>query len=606
MGFCTLHFQKATQPIRGNLGNHIDRVPGREYSYRHADLSLTKNNKSLKPEYNKYCGMPYNEAIRARVEDGYKGKKALRKDAIYSVNTMLTGSHEELTEIAQDPKKLNSWIKANLEWCEQQFGRDNIVRFTVHLDEKTPHIHCVWCPITEDGRLSAQEWIGNSKKLEALQTSYAEKMKPFGLERGISSDKKHVDTEEWRRERANSLKSGEELSQKIDNISKTNLLFGLEGIKKDLKAGVNTLLEYQQQQFNIEKQQLIDQNKALTEEIKQKNMNQAARTTSLNRYIPNKQVEEIISESNIIDYFLHLADRGDIVFQKREKGGKEFLFTDNAGAQKISASERGWREFKSGEGGQIVKAVMKYERLDWLEAINWLKEFNQDKGKQYAEIREKTIAEMPLKEGERKVTMVIKPNNENLARYFLKRGISFDTLKGWTNQVHFQDGDKHIYGIGVPNKSGGWDIRNEGLKTKVGSSDITVKANNWEAQKIVVCEGFVDMLSMIEIAKAKGKIKDYIFCSLNSVSNLSKFIEYAQNRPNLKVISILDGDQAGQTATEALIKALPGRVQDQREYFNIGAGEKQNKDLNSALVQMIQRSVQEEQEQTKSRGRKMK
>lgn len=604
MGFCTLHFQKSTEPIRGDLGNHIDRVPGREYSYRHADLSLTEENMSLPDDYNKYCSMPYNDAIRARVQEGYTGKKSLRKDAIWSVNTMLTGSHEEMKKIGDNPNLLQDWITANLEWCEQQFGRDNIVRFTVHLDEKTPHIHCVWCPITEDGRLSAQEWIGNSKKLEALQSSYAEKMKPFGLERGISSDKKHVDTEEWRRERANSLKSGEELSQKIDNISKTNLLFGLESIKKDLKAGVNTLLEHQQQQFNIEKQQLIDQNKALTEEIKQKNVNLAARTTSLNRYIPNQQTEEIINDSNVIDYFLYLADRGDIVFQK--KAGKEFLFNDNAGTQKLSVSEKGWRDFKSNEGGQIVKAVMKYEHLSWLEAINWLKEFNQDKGKQYAEIREKTIEETPLREGERKVTMVIKPNNKNLARYFFKRGISFETLMGWTKQVHFQDGDKHIYGIGVPNSSGGWDIRNEGLKTKVGNSDITLQANNWEAQKIVVCEGFVDMLSMVEIAKAKGKIKDYIFCSLNSVSNLSKFVQYAKRLSSVKIISILDGDDAGQKATEELMNALPGRVEDQRDYFNIGAGEKQNKDLNSALVEMQLRSIQEEQEQSKSRGRKIK
>lgn len=604
MGFCTLHFQKSTEPIRGDLGNHIDRVPGREYSYRHADLSLTEENMSLPDEYNKYVSMPYNDAIKARVQDGYKGKKALRKDAIWSVNTMLTGSHEEMKKIGDNPNLLQDWITSNLEWCEQQFGRDNIVRFTVHLDEKTPHIHCVWCPITEDGRLSAQEWIGNSKKLEALQSSYAEKMKPFGLERGISSDKKHVDTEEWRRERANSLKSGEELSQKIDNISKTNLLFGLEGIKKDLKAGVNTLLEHQQQQFNIEKQKLIDQNKDLTEEIKQKNINQAARTTSLNRYIPNVQTEEIINDSNVIDYFLHLADRGDIVFQK--KSGKEFLFNDNAGTQKLSVSEKGWRDFKSSEGGQIVKAVMKYEHLSWLEAINWLKEFNQDKGKQYAEIREKTIEETPLREGERKVTMIIKPNNKSLARYFFKRGISFETLMGWTKQVHFQDGDKHIYGIGVPNSSGGWDIRNEGLKTKVGNSDITLQANNWEAQKIVVCEGFVDMLSMVEIAKAKGKIKDYIFCSLNSVSNLSKFVQYAKRLSSVKIISILDGDEAGQKATEELMNALPGRVEDQRDYFNIGAGEKQNKDLNSALVEMQLRSIKEEQEQSKSRGLKIK
>lgn len=112
--------------------------------------------------------------------------------------------------------------------------------------------------------------------------------------------------------------------------------------------------------------------------------------------------------------------------------------------------------------------------------------------------------------------------------------------------------------------------------------------------------------SLIEIAKAKGKIKDYIFCSLNSVSNLSKFVQYAKRLSSVKIISILDGDEAGQKATEELMNALPGRVEDQRDYFNIGAGEKQNKDLNSALVEMQLRSIKEEQEQSKSRGRKIK
>ena len=40
-------------------------------------------------------------------------------------------------------------------------GEENITRFAVHLDEKTPHIHCVFVPITEDGRLSAGDWVGN-------------------------------------------------------------------------------------------------------------------------------------------------------------------------------------------------------------------------------------------------------------------------------------------------------------------------------------------------------------------------------------------------------------------------------------------------------------
>ncbi len=33
------------------------------------------------------------------------------------------------------------------------------------MDEKTPHLHVVFVPLTQDNRLSAKEIIGNRKKL---------------------------------------------------------------------------------------------------------------------------------------------------------------------------------------------------------------------------------------------------------------------------------------------------------------------------------------------------------------------------------------------------------------------------------------------------------
>ena len=615
MGFCTLHFQKATQPIRGNLGNHIDRIPGKEYSYRHADLSLTKNNKALRADYNKYVSKPYNEAIKARVEDGYKGKKALRKDAIYSVNTMLTGSHDELTEIASDPKKLNAWIKANLEWCETTFGRDNIVRFNVHLDEKTPHIHCVWCPITEDGRLSAQEWIGNSKKLEALQSSYAEKMKPFGLERGISSDKKHVDTEEWRRERALNIQSGEKLKEKVDSISKSNILFGLDTLKKELKTAIDSTIiaarnDAQQELIAINRD-LARDNEKLIKEGKKLLQDMEGRDPIERKYIPNEDVEYIINNSDIVDYFLHLSQRGYINFECKK--GKEYIFTSTDKTMKISASKKGWRDFKANEGGQIVKAVMKYERMTWLEAIHFLNEF-QGRKVEFEEIKAKIKEETPeLSPEDRKVTYITRPNNPELIEYFKKRGISYDTLAEFTQQIHFQHGDKHLFGIGNKNFSGGYDIRmpfESNGKSKVGVSDFTMIAKNREKSKnIIIFEGMTNMLSMIEILKAQGRdLEEYSFVSLNSTSNTERLIPQLQRADKSKytnIICLLDGDTSGEEATQKILQAVP-EAKDLREYFNIGKGEKQYNDLNDYLVKRIEQAQKEEQEQTKSRGRKMK
>jgi hypothetical protein len=57
------------------------------------------------------------------------------------------------------------------------------------MDEKTPHMHLSFVPLTEDGRLSAKEIIGNKKKLTKWQDAYWEHMvKRFPeLERGVSA-----------------------------------------------------------------------------------------------------------------------------------------------------------------------------------------------------------------------------------------------------------------------------------------------------------------------------------------------------------------------------------------------------------------------------------
>jgi hypothetical protein len=94
MGQAVLHFEKHQKPTSGSLGHHIDRTEGMEYSYRHADLSKLDKNVFIK--VNELCSMPYNDAIRKRVEQGYNARnnagelKAIRKDAVYSVNSVLS------------------------------------------------------------------------------------------------------------------------------------------------------------------------------------------------------------------------------------------------------------------------------------------------------------------------------------------------------------------------------------------------------------------------------------------------------------------------------------------------------------------------------------
>lgn len=77
-------------------------------------------------------------------------------------------------------------MNENYRFVSERFGGRNVVDFTLHMDERTPHIHCVIVPLTKDGRLSAKEVMGDRRKLSELQDCYGKAMQSkFGLQRGF-------------------------------------------------------------------------------------------------------------------------------------------------------------------------------------------------------------------------------------------------------------------------------------------------------------------------------------------------------------------------------------------------------------------------------------
>jgi hypothetical protein len=188
MAFAVLHATKIKGSM-GGLGAHIDR----KHIPENAVAEKTPKNMEL-------CQIKgsMKEDIDERIKEGYKGKKAIRKDAVKGISLILSGSHERMKEIESDPLTLMNWAKDNYQYLEKTFGRDNLVRCTLHMDEKTPHIHAVVVPITEDGRLTAKHWLDGRTKLKAIQTDYAESMAKWGLERGVSNEKrKHITTPQF-------------------------------------------------------------------------------------------------------------------------------------------------------------------------------------------------------------------------------------------------------------------------------------------------------------------------------------------------------------------------------------------------------------------------
>jgi len=167
------------------------------------------NNKDIDPEktgqnYDLIHGQEkqnYKELIEKRIEKGYTGKRKIRSDAIRHVDGVITSDNEFFK--GMDPDQIKHYFQESLEFLGKEYGKENMLYATVHLDESTPHMHFGFVPLTEDGRLSAKEVVGNKKALTQFQDRYNEFMneKGYDLERGQSKQvtkKKHQDMDKFK------------------------------------------------------------------------------------------------------------------------------------------------------------------------------------------------------------------------------------------------------------------------------------------------------------------------------------------------------------------------------------------------------------------------
>ena len=224
MGFAVMHLNKSSASSSGSLGNHIDR----KFVPKNADESRQHLNRFYDPKTKKFSeikpGTILNKRIKERIEEGYTAPRKIRSNAVKSINFIFTGTHEDMKRIFSDVKSKKRWLQKNIQFLKEEFGgTDNIVSFAVHEDERTPHVHATIVPITEDGRLSAREYVNGRKRLKQLQDIYAKKMEEFGLRRGLEDGKvKHMTTAEYYKQLNKVVKIGTNITveQKVNIADK--------------------------------------------------------------------------------------------------------------------------------------------------------------------------------------------------------------------------------------------------------------------------------------------------------------------------------------------------------------------------------------------------
>ena len=111
----------------------------------------------------------------------------VRKDSVTAVEVLITASPEFFEKKSR--KEIREFFSYAVEFMKSKQNPATFISAVVHVDEKTPHMHLCFVPITSDGRLSAKEIVGNKKRLTQWQDefwSYMVKKYP-DFERGESA-----------------------------------------------------------------------------------------------------------------------------------------------------------------------------------------------------------------------------------------------------------------------------------------------------------------------------------------------------------------------------------------------------------------------------------
>lgn len=164
----SLHFEKH-KGSTGGLQRHNEREPGQRHSNKNIKAERTKDNIFLKPKDDR----TYGERVDDRLEAGYRGTKAIRKDAVKMVEaTVQLGG-----DITKESEEMQiEALKEAYEELKAMYGEDNIISAVIHVDETTPHLHCDFVPLTKRGNLSAKDVIGDKKKMRRTQEKFLEAM----------------------------------------------------------------------------------------------------------------------------------------------------------------------------------------------------------------------------------------------------------------------------------------------------------------------------------------------------------------------------------------------------------------------------------------------
>jgi len=261
----------------GQIGAHNLRKKEAYKSNPDIDKSKSHNNVDLVPCSNFYD--KYMEIVKDYKNQHDEKQKTERENRKKSFNQMLDDSNSVIAdellftsdlEFFKDMtnEEINEWANCCMNFVYEDIGYEKwqILNATIHLDEKTPHLHCVVVPLIKkfDKRANTEKWTISKKQymkdrlyLSTLQDKYHKRMidNGYNLDRGIkNSDNEHIDIKQYKKitrklnleieSKNNKLNNAmEELEQKMETSKETMFDKEYVKVKKDTFDSMNKVIK---------------------------------------------------------------------------------------------------------------------------------------------------------------------------------------------------------------------------------------------------------------------------------------------------------------------------------------------------------------------------
>lgn len=185
-----------------NVARHNERIGAYSEDGQPLEKWITR------PEYREYNELHSNPREVAQRREKRLAEAALKrkpqKNAAHAIEVNVSASPEWFD--GKDEGYIKAYFDAALVSLGRRYGAENIIGWSTHYDETTPHMHVLMVPLVQgkDGlKYSSSEFVGGRVGLAAFHDHLARDLAEYGVVRGErGSEARHTDQREWQRELA--------------------------------------------------------------------------------------------------------------------------------------------------------------------------------------------------------------------------------------------------------------------------------------------------------------------------------------------------------------------------------------------------------------------